>query len=223
MIKKFQSIYPTKEELKEFLVNSKDLDIECFIQQWLSEGPPHAFKGDPFLFENFRIKLAKQLMINAKEITMIGSARLGYSLKPKYYGREFSSTSDLDLAIISDKLFNNCSKDNSTWMREYDSNKIKPKNTVESNFWKDNYIINSYNLKNGFIDINKIPSYRNYTTIFLIRNSIFYFTSFLCNNNDGIIFSKITIRVYKDWHYFIKQNNLNLSLLKDELIKGIKL
>ena len=74
---------------------------------WISEGIPFAFKDSPSQYEKFRTTLATRLNIDAKEISIVGSGRLGYSMKPGgEWGRKYNQVhSDLDWFAVSQCLF----------------------------------------------------------------------------------------------------------------------
>src|SRR5258706_3977810 len=73
-----------------------DHEITGVIQQWITEGIPYAFRKTPLLYEVVRSWLALSIGLHPKEITLIGSGRLGYSTDPDHFGRAFGKHSDLD-------------------------------------------------------------------------------------------------------------------------------
>ena len=215
-MKKSFNQYPSEKEVYDIINYNEDY-LTYFIQQWVSEGIPFAFKDDPFLFEEFRTKLANRLMISPKEITMIGSARVGYSLSPPpKYGKSFNPKSDLDLSIISKYLFERCETENNIWKREYKEGKVNPRNLNEKKYWEENIHNNNNQINRGFIDSHKVPNI--YTTFSLLNNSIWFVTKYLNENNNYLEFKNISIRVYKDWNCFLNQQKLNLKLLRDKLL-----
>ena len=73
---------------------------------WISEGIPFAFKNCPGLYEELRNSLARRLELDAKQISVAGSGRLGYSLAPDRWGEPYEEVaSDLDLFTVSEGLF----------------------------------------------------------------------------------------------------------------------
>ena len=208
--------YPSEEELKYYLLNCwKDKGIDFFVQQWLSEGVPFIFQDYPFLFESLRFKLAKELSLNSKEITIVGSARLGYSLTPPpKFGTRFNSSSDMDFALVSSLLFKKCEIENNLWKIEYKSGKAIP-NKNEKDYWDSNFIHNDVQINRGFIDSNKIPN--RYATIKSINNLRWYLEQYLSNNKPSLSFKKINFRIYSDWDCFLKQQKININDLKYKL------
>ena len=59
---------------------------------WISEGIPFAFRKCPGLYGEVRDSLAKGLELDAKQISVVGSGRLGYSLAPKRWGTAYDAS-----------------------------------------------------------------------------------------------------------------------------------
>jgi hypothetical protein len=49
--------------------------------------------------------------LHPNDVTMVGSGKLGFTLKPKVQFRKFNDKSDIDMAIISEKLYEKIWKD----------------------------------------------------------------------------------------------------------------
>ena len=78
---------------------------------WISEGIPFAFRGCPGLYEEVRDWLAKGLELDAKQISVRGSGRLGYSLAPKKWGERYEAmSSDLDLSPCPQACSRDCGR-----------------------------------------------------------------------------------------------------------------
>src|SRR3990172_9093625 len=87
---------------------------------WLSEGIPFAFKARPAVYEALRIWIARRLDVQAKEVTIVGSGRQGYSLSPdQNAGRPFGQQSDLDMTTISVRLFERLRDAFGRWEKDY--------------------------------------------------------------------------------------------------------
>ena len=81
---------------------------EVLARLWLAEGIPHAFQKCPAIYDSVRCWLSECLRnhdVQAKDIGVVGSARLGASYVPWKLGRPFSPRSDLDMFIVSKRLF----------------------------------------------------------------------------------------------------------------------
>jgi hypothetical protein len=66
---------------------------------------PYAFQPRPQAWDTFRDELASKLMVSRADIRIVGSARLGFSMKPGSNLRSFTDTSDIDLVIVNADLF----------------------------------------------------------------------------------------------------------------------
>lgn len=103
------------------LVNSdfyKDIldekDADYLIEKHILHNIPFYFKNDMNLFYDIKKQISKNYNISITNIYLVGSGQLGFSLNPKNNYRDFiyaesemySKISDLDFAIISEKLFN---------------------------------------------------------------------------------------------------------------------
>lgn len=66
---------------------------------------PYAFEPKPATWSAFRSDLSADLGIAVTDITVVGSARLGFSLKPSNNLKAFSDKSDIDVVIVNANLF----------------------------------------------------------------------------------------------------------------------
>lgn len=94
--------YPTFTKFKEILA-SADLDITLYLH--VIEGTPYIFRNHPERYQFFRSRISSALDTPMKNIVIVGSARMGFSLNPYHIGREFSKTSDVDIVVVSARLF----------------------------------------------------------------------------------------------------------------------
>ncbi len=113
-------VYPAANVLLE-AAKAGDRDAHYALSGlWLSEGIPFAFKTKPGIYEALRIWLAHRLNIQAKQITVVGSGRQGYSLSPdQNVGRPFVPQSDLDMTVISSSLFQRLCDTFCRWEQDY--------------------------------------------------------------------------------------------------------
>jgi hypothetical protein len=93
--------HPTPEKFREALHLASRRSREEVVRLWLTEGIPFAFRGRPIAYEEVRTWLGARLVVCPKEITIVGSARIGFSLAGRQFGRPFNSESDLDFAVTS--------------------------------------------------------------------------------------------------------------------------
>ena len=95
----------TLAEFQDFLVRfDTDEDLLDFCRKHILHGIPFVFSGRDDDFYEFRKRIATKFEISFHEIYVIGSAKLGFS---SFKNTLFDYDSDIDIAIVSDKLFEN--------------------------------------------------------------------------------------------------------------------
>ena len=84
--------------------NDLDQDIEFFVTARLFEGTPVIWSKN-IEYVRWRHEIAKRLAVDPMGVQLIGSARLGYSLSPRKNFKLFDENSDLDIAVVSQEIF----------------------------------------------------------------------------------------------------------------------
>jgi hypothetical protein len=108
------------------------------------------FKDNWFLqYDEFKKYIAKKLDVHYNNVGIVGSAKLGFSLNPQKDYKAFDETSDVDIIIVSQRLF-------------YE-------------FWEQ-YLNDSYNLTTRIKNINYVCFciFRKYLTLDCFRNNDYY-------------------------------------------------
>lgn len=204
--------FPEPTELMLVGQTATRLERLGIIRQWLSEGIPYAFHNCPILYETIREWVARRLDVHPKEITVIGSARIGYSLAPKpSYGKPFGNKSDLDFATISSGLFVKCVQAFDTWHNDYREGRVTPRHPKENLWWDENSRIVPRNIHNGFIDPYKIPTHKKYWISCEIGNTLWLLGKKLEMTENSPYFDRASLRVYKNWLAFIRQMEINFA------------
>lgn len=204
--------YPSVSSIVDAIKDGDKDTRDALARLWLSEGIPYCFKIQPAIYESFRLWLSRQLQVQAKEITLIGSARQGFSLSPgENLGRPFGDYSDLDLSIISPSLFEQMKKVFSLWLTDYRTRKVSPRNAKENKYWEDNAKRVPLNLRRGFIDPHKIPTWERYPEARAIGQTKYEAHEKLKVTPGAPIARRISVRVYRDWDSFIRQMAINLK------------
>lgn len=199
------SVYPTSHQLKENLKTFNDQQKRGFIRLWISEGIPHFFQDKPLVYEEIRDYIAQRLHIHQKEITLIGSARIGISLSsPPKFGLSFSEDSDFDFSVVSSKIFTECTSAFVKWQSDYLAKAISSNNETEAKHWAGNNESVPKNIRNGFIDPYKIPNRGGYQIAQKISQLCFEL-----QNRFNI--RKPSIRIYNSWDSFVEQCIRNLN------------
>lgn len=80
--------------------NAEQLDDFC--RKHILHGIPHIFQNNEQSYFNFRCRIAKKYCVPFHEIYITGSGKLGFS---PHKNKDFDLDSDIDVAIISENLF----------------------------------------------------------------------------------------------------------------------
>jgi len=94
----------TLEEFKAILEDNtfSDLDI---VQGYITHGSPFVFMGNEERYFLLKKIIAEHFELNPQSLIMIGSAKLGFSISPLKLWEPFNDESDIDMVIISDRIF----------------------------------------------------------------------------------------------------------------------
>ena len=182
---------------------------EAIIRSFVTEGMPYAFRELPLLYEIARDFVARRLGIEAREVTMVGSARLGYSVVPPNYGRAFNEESDIDLTVFSKTLFDGLVSDFLSWERDLATGQLKPTGVRSERFWPENRQLLPRNIRRGFIDPYKIPNWYNKTKN--VYQALWVLQERLKATEGAPRVRRVSVRVYQNWEAFVKQLSLNLE------------
>ncbi|MBN2315864.1 MAG: hypothetical protein JXM79_18190 [Sedimentisphaerales bacterium] len=92
-------------KLVDFQSDLLKKDLEEVVQKYLFDGFPFCFQEDPGVFYDFRKNVCDNFRIHQQNFAIVGSAKVGFSLSPEKYGNSFSDSSDIDIVLVSDELF----------------------------------------------------------------------------------------------------------------------
>lgn len=211
----FKEYFPNSSLLKTVYLNTNHTERLGIIRLWMTEGIPYAFKSHPLLFEEIRNFIAKLLNVDTKEVSLVGSARIGYSLSKKEWGRPFNSNSDFDFIIVSNTLYGNIVKEFQNWVRDIETRKVLPKDLYEMNTWLANIQYLDQQIPKGFIQTRFIPYNINYTTIKKCYDTIWLLKKRFVVTEIAPKVSDASIRVYSSWKSCIKQMHINFNTALD--------
>jgi hypothetical protein len=94
---------PKSDEFRELirLLDNHQILAKVFIL----EGIPFVFENSPMKYVIFREQVADRFGIGSQDVCIVGSAKLGFSPSAHKFGQPFSETSDVDVVVISELLF----------------------------------------------------------------------------------------------------------------------
>lgn len=211
--KPLRDTYPQPTVLSDAIKGVAHLELLAILRMWFSEGIPYAFRANPMLYEIIREWMAMRLQTNPKNLTIIGSGRIGYSVSPlPKFGKEFSTESDLDFSLVDHRVFSELVGTYFQWESDVEVGRSSPRNSRERGFWNDNLKKVPENIARGFIDPYKVPAWTKYTLITTIQDTLYLVGERLKVTPGAPRIKQVSIRVYKDWDSFFRQMCLNFSL-----------
>lgn len=128
-------------------------------------------------YDEFKKYVAKKLGVHYNNIGIAGSAKLGFSLNPQKNFKSFDENSDIDIIVVSQRLF-------------YD-------------FWEQ-YLSDSYNLTTGINKTSYVSKciFRRFITLDYFRNNDFY-NEWLKKTGDFEKDIQLLFQIENDIHYRI--------------------
>lgn len=94
--------YPSPEEFRDLL---RTTHLESVVKTYIFQGTPFVFRDKPELEEVLIGHLCKSLRLKPSSIAIVGSAKIGFSLSPDAFPRQFSAESDIDVIVVNERLF----------------------------------------------------------------------------------------------------------------------
>lgn len=192
-----------KKEL--FIDACKTLKPDIIVQKHIIEDETYFFthirNGEEF---DFKKDIASILGVHIRDIVIVGSGKLGFSLKPDkadeglYLFKDFDSSkkSDLDVGVISSELFDKEMRNLYDYMGFHKS------------IWDTRNDFAKYTLK-GRIAIRFLP--QSFKLTDEIRNAV--------EKYKMIYGREINIEIYKSWHYFETYHRENIKNIQVNLYK----
>lgn len=206
-----KGVYPNSEEIKNVFTKASQSERLGIIRLWITEGIPFAFKEKPLLYEEMRVFISKGVNVNPKEITLVGSARIGYSLKKKVWGKAFTCRSDLDFTIVSGALYKKLVADFQKWTGDFSTGKIIPKSKSQTENWLKSIFTVNQNIPKGFINTKDLFSHYHYATVKNCYRTMTQLKERLEITNNSPSIADASIRVYSDWTACTKQIEINFK------------
>jgi hypothetical protein len=156
---------------------------------------------DDSYFE-LREVVSSQFKVHPSCIYVVGSSKLGFSIAPEKRYRAFGDQSDIDLAIVSDRLFDQF------WTAVFDYNQNTPN-------WPDKKQFTRY-LFRGWIRPDKLPS----SPSFPAQRDWFEFFDHLSSTRDYGSF-KLRAGLYRSWMFLENYQTICVELCKREQEIGL--
>ena len=91
--------------LADFRNDLLSQSLDWVADHYLFEGISYVFRESPNLLESFTGHLFDELGFGPENVRIVGSAKVGFSLSLDNFPRAFSDTSDIDVLIVNEALF----------------------------------------------------------------------------------------------------------------------
>jgi hypothetical protein len=79
--------------------------VDEVLQDYVFSGDPYAFRDQPNALLKLRSHVSSTLKVDEKNIVVVGSAQIGFSLSPDNFPRWFTDQSDIDVVVVDERLF----------------------------------------------------------------------------------------------------------------------
>jgi hypothetical protein len=210
-LKDLSEPYPEAKRFYEILSQSSRRGREILVRLWLTEGIPFAFRECPAIYEELRGWLGYRLEVHPKQIALLGSSRIGFSMaRPPEFGRDFGKHSDLDFVVVSLDLFCRFEKTFNEFKQHLINNEVSPRNAREQAFWESNIEFGKRNLPLGFFDADKLPYLDRYPAAQHLGQAMWLVIKKIKVTDKAPCVNKASVRVYKNWQSLINRVSLNL-------------
>lgn len=210
-----------KDKIESFKKDLVILEYDELFQKYVVDGESFYFSVIDRKVREYELKIliAKYFDISVREIIIVGSSKMGFSLKPSNLFNEFDfrykqtslrkDKSDIDIAIVSPELFRLKLREafdfTNSYTVKWNYNEYYTKVYADSRFDVSiNYKFFEYNSK-GWLR----PDFKPNGFEFCVNGSY----EKLKNDIFKLIGRKIGIGVYSDWYYFRSYHIENIKRL----------
>lgn len=90
--------------IQAFCSDLPNLTDDIVVQKYITFGESYVLPTDKYF--GLKYEIARRFTLHPSQVVMVGSGKLGFSIKPTKRYTPFGDESDLDIAIISETLFN---------------------------------------------------------------------------------------------------------------------
>ena len=173
-----------------FKEDLEKLSDKVMVQKHISFGESYILSSNQY----FELKqdVSEQFRTHSSQIVLVGSAKLGFSIAPDKKYRPFGEDSDLDVAIISEVLFD------SLWAEAFEFWTYRRPWTLQNSF--KNYLFR------GWLRPDCLPSEES-------QNQWFEFFRELTGSEKYGRY-KISAGVYKSWRFFESYQQIAVAQLR---------
>ncbi len=194
-----ESIDILKREFKNYLMDERNT-VDRIMNKYLLFGVPYIYKDDENTYFELKEELSKHFAIQQTQIYIVGSSKLGFSISPYKRFKTIDDDSDIDIAIIDEKLFDK--------------------------YWKDVYSINIGLLSRSEEDDRRYKKFVDYFFKGWVRPDFLpgkmskewfeYFKGLYGKYN-----RKVAVGIYRDNEFFMGYHRNNIKKIREEIKDGV--
>lgn len=174
--------------------------ISRVANQYILSDNPICFKGNKDLIFKLNGLISKYFKLHPKNIEIVGSAKLGFSLNEYRLGEPYNKNSDIDFALVSSSLYDEAWHE--LLQLEFKYYQLGPK---EKELLRDCY----KDIPHGFISPDKLPLDGDFS-----KNWWKFFSSL--SNKPEFEYRKIRGRLFKNWWFAEKYYSIQLTRLSKD-------
>ena len=183
------------EKFKKDVINH-DISIDRLVQKYLIFGTPYIFKDDEEKYYVLKEIVSKSLSVSISCITVVGSCKLGFSLKPTKLWEHISEESDIDIALINPELFD------TFWKEFYEINSKLQSRTEEQDKNYQSFL--NYFFR-GWLRIDLFPyEYAKKKTVSELTRQLF-----------SIYGRKASLGIFRNEFFFESYHKENLNKIRE--------
>ena len=191
-----------EERIIQFKKNLISIDETLLVRKFVTSGDCHVISQDKYL--ELKSVVADHFSIHPNEVLIVGSGKLGFSLsenksKNKLRYRHFSESSDIDVAIISQSLFDDI------WKLLYDF-------IEDKGYWAKQREFTNYHFQ-GWMRPDMLPTTPRFN---FTQNKWWDFFNTLTSSQKFGTY-KIRAGLYRNWHFLEKYQLKSVRQCKIEL------
>lgn len=194
----------TKKDLLQIVSESNNYDERLkIVRKFIIHGIPYVFQDRENDYYEFRDCIAKNFQINFHEVLILGSAKLGYSY---YKDTVFSAESDIDVALVNERLFEWYYNNICNYQYEIDKGNI-----TMTQKEKNQYNIFLQYLIKGWMRPDMLPPKLQ---ILSMKQDWFDFFKSISYNKSPVGNYKVAGGLFKNYHYMEKYYAESLLRIK---------
>ena len=191
-----------ESRVQRFRSDLAGLDARDFIRKHITTGMPVEISPDDYY--ELRRLVAKEFGLHPSAVILVGSCRIGFSIRPDKRFRQARPGSDLDVAMVSREQFD-CYWDGVFEHARSDA------------AWKEtrNYKRFVEMLFNGWIDPRGLPKVPTFSQS---QQWVTFFDALMQSRRFGR--RRITARLYRTWERLESYQEIDISACHAELRRG---